>query len=387
MLGCTVQAHAAVQALLIGIGAYAESNLADLAGPANDVALMKGVLIHLQVPEANIRVLPNPTHSTIETAFADLSTRVERNDQVYVYYAGHGSRAPAPPPANGEDAERRGEDQTWVAFGARSPLRDGKDKMDVRDEEIALWRDPLYELTPDVVVASISCHSASVTRDAQVGVRAADGLLQPHPLRASIQRVEQPTTGLPIGAARDFESAVELDPRNNQRCPDGRNCYGVVTWHRASALRSARPDESWGDVFHRASAAIAATRGVAQRPQMDGVADRAVLGGQFAPLTALIPVTSVGQGGQVRLGAGLISGWTVGSEFAGAGSSPLPAPRVCWAQRPWPTHGPTRSPLLRLRLRLRLRLHSPPIPGCSSVRRIRTGWKRAQRHCARHRSG
>jgi hypothetical protein len=204
--------------------------------------------------------------------------------------------------------------------------------MDVLDKEIALWLDPLYKLTRDVVFVSDSCHSASVTRAAkaadQFGVRSVDGLGSPHPLRATIKRVPAPTTGLRIGAARDFESAVELDPRTGGNCIGTKTCYGVFTWHWAAALQSSRPGESWGDVFSRASAAITAVPGVLQRPQMEGVSDRAVFKGQFARLSALIPVAEVQTDGTVTLGAGLLSGLTIGSELEAVATQPPSAARL-----------------------------------------------------------
>lgn len=329
VLAAPLDANSAIYALLIGVNDYREANVSELSGPPNDVALMKKVLIErFGVPANNIVLILNPTHTTLGNAFADFSKRVQPNDQVYIHYSGHGSWAPAPPPPAGEEAERGGQDQTWVVHGSRSPRREGKDAMDVLDKEIALWLAPLYKVTSDVVFISDSCHAASVSRDVQTGVRSTDGLNQPHPLRATIKRVPLPTTGLRIGAARDFESAVELDPRTDGRCSDKSNCYGVFTWHWASALQSSRPGESWGDVFNRAAAAITAKPGVLQRPQMEGVADRAVFAGKFAPLSALVAVTEVQPDGHLILGAGRLFGLTTGSVFEGTPTPSTAAPRL-----------------------------------------------------------
>ncbi len=310
------QAQAAVRALLIGVDNYQESRLAELSGPPNDLALMRTVLVErFQVPPSQIELLLNPTHTAIELAFAKLAADVRPDDQVYIHYSGHGSWAAAPAPRPGEDAERREQDQTWVAHGARSQARTGKDAMDVLDKELALWLDPIYKVTQDVVVVSDSCHSASATRGKQTGVRSVDGSVVAHPLRATIKRVPEPTVGLRIGASRDTESAVEMDPLLGTGCTSKAGCYGVFTWHWAAALQSSRPGESWGEVFDRASAATTSTPGVLQRPQMEGVADRAVFKGRFAPPSALVPVTEVQSDGTVVLGSGLLSGLTIGSEF------------------------------------------------------------------------
>lgn len=310
------QAQAAVRALLIGVNDYQESKLAELSGPPNDIALIRKVLVErFEVPANQIEVLLNPTHTAIELAFTKFAASVQPEDQVYIHYSGHGSWATAPAPGPGQAPERRGQDQTWVAHGARSHEREGKDAMDVLDKELALWLDPIYKVTQDVVFVSDSCHSASVTRGDQTGVRSVDGFEKPHPLRATIKRVAEPTVGLRIGASRDTESAVEMDPLMGARCTNKGGCYGVFTWHWAAALQSSRPGESWGEVFDRASAATTATPGVMQRPQMEGVADRAVFKGKFAPPSALVAVVEVQSDGTVVLGSGLLSGLTVGSEF------------------------------------------------------------------------
>lgn len=321
-LAAALPARAAVQALLIAQSDYKAAGLPDLLGPPNDIALMQTVLTQrFAIPSANVKVLANPGHAEVERAFAELLARTQPGDQVYVHYSGHGSWAPAPAPAGAdEEAERRGQDQTWVVHGARAPGSSGKDALDVLDKEIALWLDPIYQRTPDVVVVSDSCHSASVTRDVQRGVRSVDGELQPHPLRSSVRRVPAPTVGLRIGAARDTESAVEFNPETQGPCGAGKGCYGVFTWHWAQALQASRPGESWGDVYNRAAASLAAISAVTQRPQMEGVAGREVFGGRFAPLSARVPVVELAGDGSVGLGAGLLSGVVVGSEFEADGS-------------------------------------------------------------------
>jgi hypothetical protein len=61
---------------------------------------------------------------------------------------------------------------------------------------------------------------------------------------------------------------------------------------------------------------------------MEGVANRAIFAGKFAPLSALVPITEVQPDGVVILGAGLLSGLTAGSEFEGTAIQPDAAPRI-----------------------------------------------------------
>lgn len=304
-----VQAGPVVHALLIGISDY-DSNvgLTPLNGPENDVKLMRDVLTQrFGVSAANVRLVLNPTHSEIEQEFAALTKRVRSHDLVYIHYSGHGSTSPDP-------NEPRGEDQTWVPHGARANGRAGKDGWDVLDKEIAVWLAPLYALTEDVVFVSDSCHSGSVARGSRKGVRSADPAPGPHPLLARLPKVAPPGSGVRIGAARDFEPAVELDHRTGGGCNGRNECYGVFTWNWAQALLESRPGEAWGDVFNRASARITTQPSVYQRPQIEGNADRAVFAGRFAALTPTVEVLD-SAGGTATLGGGALAGLSKGSVY------------------------------------------------------------------------
>ncbi|HJV59292.1 MAG TPA: caspase family protein [Albitalea sp.] len=297
-----------VHALLIGIADYEAAGLAALKGPENDVKLMREVLTtRFHVPPANVRLLLNPTHGAIEREFVALRQRVKPHDFVYIHYSGHGSTAPDP-------AEPRGEDQTWVAFGARAHKLAGLDDWDVLDKEIAQWLQPLYELTDDVVFVSDSCHSGTVSRGLRTGVRSGEPVVRAHPLLGKLPPVPPPAGGVRIGAARDFETAVELDHRSGGACDDPGRCYGVFTWNWAQALRESRPGEAWGDVFDRANARITTAPTIYQRPQIEGRADRAVFAGRFAALTPSVEVVSV-EGGKAVLNTGALSGASVGSTY------------------------------------------------------------------------
>ncbi len=314
LTGCTARADEAptpkVRALLIGEWDYGDAGLPDLDGPRNDIELMRSLLTQrFGVPERDVVTLANPTHGQVQQAFADMARQVQSGDIVYIHYSGHGSTAPDP-------GEPRGQDQTWVPHGARVKGASKFDSMDILDKEIALWLQPIYDLTPDVVFVSDSCHSATVARGApRKGVRQVETLGVPHPLLATIKRVPAPTTGLRIGAARDFESAVELEPTDGHNCAKGSpTCYGVFTWNWAQALRESAPGTSWGDVFRRATARVSAVPGTLQRPQLEGHADRAVLQDRFAPLARTVEVSEVGPGGAV-LTAGWLAGVTAGSRY------------------------------------------------------------------------
>ena len=290
-------------ALLIAVSDYGISNLRSLQGPENDVRLVQEVLTsRFRVPLQNITVLINKqaTHTGIERAFAELAKRVQKGDFVYIHYSGHGSTAPDP-------REARGQDQTWVSYGARSKRLAGNDDLDILDKEIAVWLKPLYDRTDEVVFVSDSCHSATVARGEPLGTRAVDADPRPHALLSKLPRLPAPTTGLRIGAARDVESAVEVDTDKGGLCTNKERCNGIFTWYWIQALQQAQPGERWADVFNRTFTLVTNQSGVSQRPQMEGISGRPVLGGDFPRLPATVSITNVNQDGSVRLGAGATS--------------------------------------------------------------------------------
>lgn len=298
-------AAAASHALLIGIEEYSAPGVPPLGGSANDIALVRELLVtRFKVSQEDIMTLPDSqaTHTGIQKAFARLAARVDPGDFVYIHYSGHGARAKD---ENGD--ERSGLDQTWVGYGARAGTLEGIDDYDVLDDEINEWLLPLYEKTDRIVFVSDSCHSGSVSRGEVRGVRAA--LMDPreHPLAAkSFTAAAAP--GARIGSARDVETAIET--------VEGGKTYGLFTWYWVESLNEARPGETWDDVFKRAYALVTTQRGVYQRPQLEGHANWPVFGGDFIAPQPTVAVTNVDEASQtVTIAAGAVNGVTAESLY------------------------------------------------------------------------
>lgn len=109
-LALPLAAHAADKALLVGVSSYpALPRHLQLAGPANDVRLMHGMLVRAGLQEGHIRVLASgaakaadaPTRAAILAALADLAANASAGDWVVVYLSGHGSQQPQGVPLNG----------------------------------------------------------------------------------------------------------------------------------------------------------------------------------------------------------------------------------------------------------------------------------------------
>nr|VFJ55937.1 MAG: Caspase domain-containing protein [Candidatus Kentron sp. DK] len=304
-------AQAEKHALLIGIDDYHGSGLGSLMGAVNDIHLVRDVLINrFGFLKNNIQVLTDrdASHSGVKRAFEELAGKVGAGDVVYIHYSGHGSYTKD---LNGDEAQYGGKDQTWVTWGSRSHGNDQEmDNHDVLDDELGEWLLPLVETAKQVVLVSDSCHSASVTRDADgPRVRAAPTDERFHPLGKREYRKLGQKAGIRIGSARDTQSAGERIGK------DGFSS-GLFTWHWASVLEEAKPGQSWNELFHKVEARVRATpQGHAQEPQITGKSHTAVFGGEFLESPPLVPVLGKNPDGLVYLDAGGLVGVTKGSVY------------------------------------------------------------------------
>lgn len=153
-------ADAGIRALLVGIGDYpAGSGFSDLAGPPNDLAMMRDWLIKdLAVPESSVMILKGDqaTSQGIQMAIkTHLQQGAAVNDVAFFYYSGHGTQV--------ED------------------LGPELDEPDHKDEALVSWdfseTDTSTWLTDDVLHSQLgairashvivmfdSCHAGSGTR-------------------------------------------------------------------------------------------------------------------------------------------------------------------------------------------------------------------------------
>ena len=256
LLAFPLTAPAASHALLIGITDYPGKLFPPLAGPKNDIPLVKTLLVsRLGVPEQNITTLldAKATHTGIQKAFAALTERVQPGDFVYIHYSGHGSYTDD---LNGDETLGK-QDQTWVSYGATARKLPGLDDYAILDDELRAWLIALYRKTPQVVLVSDSCHSATVTRGVVTGVRAAPPDPRPHPLGKQVFPSLDDPPGVRIGAARDVEQAIETEI-------GGKN-YGVFSWYWVEALNQVKPGETWDDVFRRVDTRVTTAPHVSQR--------------------------------------------------------------------------------------------------------------------------
>ncbi len=270
MLGCC---HAALatgekHALLIGIQDYGSSQVPSLNGPHQDIDLVEATLKDaFGVSKIDKLVDAEATHTGVRKAFEKLTKDVKPGDFVYIHFSGHGSHTPD---LNG-DEERGDQDQTWVTYGARSGAQSGIDDFGILDDEINAWLKPILAKTGNLVFVSDSCHSASVTRGKVTGVRSVDGDNREHPLgRQTFDRAD-PTSdeklagladsaskkrGVRIGAARDHETAIEIEAED-----------GKTLWSLYLVLGpGAGEGEAWSDLGRRLQARLHPCQHTPRRP-------------------------------------------------------------------------------------------------------------------------
>jgi hypothetical protein len=86
-------AGAETHALIMTIGEYT-GDIPPLAGVKHDAASARAIAKRMGVKDANIREYRNGqlTHQGMTRAFDELQQRVADNDQVFIYFSGHGSR-------------------------------------------------------------------------------------------------------------------------------------------------------------------------------------------------------------------------------------------------------------------------------------------------------
>jgi len=147
-------------ALIVGVGTY----LADparpvpaLAGVPHDMRSALAMARQLQVPTDHITMLRDSaaTRDNVQQALAELATRVQPGDRVFVYWSGHGSRY--------FDATEGGCVETLVPH----------DLKDISNRQFAQWLQPVASQAEKLMVVYDACHSGGLGAAARPATGAA----------------------------------------------------------------------------------------------------------------------------------------------------------------------------------------------------------------------
>lgn len=324
VLGASVDAAAGVRrALLVGVGSYPEQyGWPALPGACADVALVRRALLAREFRAEDVVVLLNEhaTRAAIVGELEKLAAASTREDLVFVYFAGHGSRLPD----QGHD-ELDPYDETLVPYDAGAPPTKAND---LRDDVLGDWIARANRRTEQIVLVFDCCSSGTNTRgggtsryldprargfDAPRASLAPEAELAPDARGSGYAPAGRRYVAL--SACRSNESAYELSVREKGAAEDALTAHGAFTWHFVKALDELGPDATWTDLLARASAGLRADER-RQTPVIEGPLGAYRLFTNEAAKDARRFELERAEDGTWRLAAGALDGLTEGALLA-----------------------------------------------------------------------
>lgn len=315
-------------AVLVGISDYinlGDEVGGDLPGAERDALAMRDVLVgRWGFPEDNVLLLLNAdaTRAAIEDALTRwLPARVDADDHVVFYFAGHGSQIWD---ENGDEDD--GLDETIAP--ADVDLTDPS--MDIVDEVLGEWLRSLP--TTDVVYIHDNCSAATGTRAATPFSRARSLGRDPAALRGAPSAATRSASRTPDESGFDMEGSEILELAASQPNQvavdvlfdggDGVEPFhgGAFTTFLVRELWQAPAGTTYRQVFASVSRELERNRfeqdpWIASTPGTARPLFQPTAGEVETAEEAGIPVTEV-SGDQVRLGAGAASGLVPGAELS-----------------------------------------------------------------------
>jgi Caspase domain len=247
------------RALLIGIDDYTASTLArprqgaapidrgwpDLKGAANDVEILRQMLVHVYgLSSTDIITLKNQqaTRAAILRAIEQhLAAPAAKGDIVFLYFAGHGAQVP-----NSASDEPDKHDEAIVPADSRYGT------PDIRDKELRRFFNRILDRGAQLTILVDHCHSGSSFRGLPTGARPRGIGPAPAIVDASPYGRRPEERGALV-----LTSAQDLDPAWEIRGEDGQ-MHGAFTWAWIRAMRDAEPGEPAQETFLRAQARLRA---------------------------------------------------------------------------------------------------------------------------------
>lgn len=315
-------------AVLIGIDDYRSTVYGPLRGAVNDVEALR-TLLHDEwgAPQQAVRTLiaprnseeaPRdedlPTYANMTNAIRQLGERAEPEDQVLIYFSGHGARFPTRIP------DRRDEDGLDKAL---VPVDiDGAEKpgAPLRDLELAHLIEGLAERELLVTLVLDCCHSGGSLRDARAGdstIRGGEVDLRERPLGSVASSAElsalwerlprlrdaEVWSGWRLPAAAVVTAACRAHEVATEQLVD-RRMRGIFTYWWLDCLQRRGFGQTYRQVQERlVGKVLEALEG--QSPTLEGDTDRQVFGRERRPMKLGIRVLAVDEAKrEVYLGAG-----------------------------------------------------------------------------------
>lgn len=304
-------------AVVVGIDAYADPAITDLAGAVSDARAMASLLVdHFNFPASAVTLLlgAQATFDAVDGALAALAERVAPGGVAFFFFAGHGSQC-----VDASLDEADGWDETLVPVDSG---RDGRPRRDLSDDRVRSHLDRLVERGATAVVCLDCCHSGTGGRSG-AGVRAAPPIERSHRGVASDGSGGGGSGGMGLRGpglrARAGEprytliAAAGADERAFERPPaPGLAPRGLLTHALVDVLRGASPDDSWRTVMRSVAARVSGVE-PRQHPQLEGAGrDRRV----FESDDALPWVAAESSPDGVRVALGWLHGVAPGDRIA-----------------------------------------------------------------------
>ncbi|MBX2843719.1 MAG: caspase family protein [Flammeovirgaceae bacterium] len=259
-------------ALIIGINEYVPQgkgiriknrNWQNLDGAVNDALGINSMIIsRFGFHKSNVKLLLNQeaSRAAIFSQLDQLVKRAKQSDQVFIYYAGHGSQVYNSKSANEDDNY----DESIIPADAYA----GAD--DIRDKELNKYFSSLGKKGVRLTVIFDSCNSGSVTRGGLKNREFKSRYLRRDGKDAADPTVPENLTALGvlvISSTQDYQFAKEFIDENN-------NSHGAFTYALLKAMQSSSSKEP-SVVLIQKVRAIMEYNGVAfQYPVIEGPKSR-----------------------------------------------------------------------------------------------------------------
>jgi hypothetical protein len=335
-------------ALVIAIGGYEPSTGWQQISSKNDIPLIKGSLLKLGFPEANIATLEDSQadRKGILAALTALQLRVKPNDMVVIHISSHGQQI-----TDDGDDEVDGYDEAIVGYGAPvnhryyrprgvSARYDGS--LHLRDEELG---NAINEIRAaigtagHVLVVLDACHSGTGTRGS-AKVRGGEDPLDIDSTAVKKPRVDEEggfgvmgegtkSRGSGAGLGKFvLISGASAHEVNYETEDDNGNGVGSLSYCVSKVMNSMPKGTTYRAMFAAVLSEMA-NKAPKQTPQLEGDINNEVFGGKYVEQKKYLSVVEIKSPTELKINAGklmnVFEGTPVAIEKSGA-SGPSKTP-------------------------------------------------------------
>jgi hypothetical protein len=327
-----------IKALLIGCTKYPYLNKRFwLKGPANDVKQFSEVLqTHpFKIPKKNIELLvgwesnkqTRPSRENIVNAITELAKNAQTNDQIILFFAGHGSQQPCDGKA--QDAELDGLDEVFLPADVKNwEDKTAKIPNSISDNELNYLIKAIRKKGAMVWLISDTCHAGTMLRGAAEDVIVTRGIglgdwnnnyvaKKKKVKKKNLQVIlneepeELPGAVIAFSAVQSSQKALELP------LPKRSDVYrGLFTYSLCEAIASSKGAMSYRILMEKVINKYREKGYMYPQPAFEGnAADRQVLGVKEWPRRNLLNIEKALNGTWI-LKAGSLHGLSIGTELA-----------------------------------------------------------------------